>query len=362
MRLLRDARVYQNVDNYRQGRALVKEAQTVLNDMGRDLQIRAMRDVEGSVVQGSFYSHPIDLSIDNMVLFRMRSHLVTAYTAMLSFSLPVSIVGQDDTATKLLDIIGNGASGPLSSVEQMVKARVSRLDPTKGASEVFDLWTCLLGIIEAYCAANPSVDPTLPEALTGLKDHILRMFAPKQNLAGIVRLATIHSAKGLKATCVYIAQAELLPLKERVAKGGWNEHEERCVHFVAVTRATDIMVYLPSLERVTRTTFLSLFEKPNDMEDEIFGSQDTEATMPEPEPEPVPEPGASTEESANAAVADALRVMKLTSLPATKDDLQKVVKNLLKVAHPDRNFNSTASKEYTQSIVAARSVLLRAYE
>ena len=98
------------------------------------------------------------------------------------------------------------------------------------------------------------------------------------------------------------------------------------------------------------------------MEDEIFGSQDTEATMPEPEPEPVPEPGASTEESANAAVADALRVMKLTSLPATKDDLQKVVKNLLKVAHPDRNFNSTASKEYTQSIVAARSVLLRAYE
>ena len=47
MRLLCDARVYQNVDNYRQGRALVKEAQMVLNDMGRDLQIRAMRDVEG---------------------------------------------------------------------------------------------------------------------------------------------------------------------------------------------------------------------------------------------------------------------------------------------------------------------------
>lgn len=163
--------------------------------MGRDLQIRAMRDVEGSVMQGSFYSHPIDLSMDNMVLFRMRSHLVTAYTAMLSFSLPVSIVCQDDTATKLLDIIGNGASGPLSSVKQMVKARVSRLDPTKGASEVFDLWTCLLGIIEAYRTANP-------------KMLVPKMFVPKQNLAGIVRLATIHSAKGLKATCVYIAQAE----------------------------------------------------------------------------------------------------------------------------------------------------------
>ena len=356
--LLKDAMVYQNVDNYRQGRALIQLAQKALDDMGRNLKINAVRDIEGSVLNGGFYEVPIDLTVDTMVLFRMRAHLLAAYSAMLSLSIPVVIIGQKNTATQLLDLIGD-SDGSLSRIQTIVDIKVKRLEATQGASEVYDLYVCLAGVCEMFQTENPNVDPTLPESATAFKEYVYNFFMPKKDLTGVVRLSTIHTAKGLKATRVYIAQGELLPLADRVAKGGWNAHEERCAWFVCLTRGADCMVFLRMLDRVTRATFLTLFEKPNDLSEEIPSSQDTEATM---QHESENDPNLSPEENEKTAITEALRVMNLQALPENKTALTSVVKSLLFRAHPDRNFNSQVSKEYTQTIIAARAVLLRALE
>lgn len=77
--------------------------------------------------------------------------------------------------------------------------------------------------------------------------------------------ATFHQAKGREASRVVIAQPNLSPMPERLAKGGWQAHEELCLKFISETRGKDTLQYLPHLEDVSRGELLSLWAAPPDL-------------------------------------------------------------------------------------------------
>lgn len=88
-----------------------------------------------------------------------------------------------------------------------------------------------------------------------------------------------------------------------------------------------------------------------------MSSQDTEATM---EP-PASEAAADEAVAGTEPVQDALSILNLATLPETRDELNRIIKQLLFRAHPDHNFNSAASKDFTQKILAARTILMQQY-
>lgn len=94
---------------------------------------------------------------------------------------------------------------------------------------------------------------------------------------------------------------------------------------------------------------LSLFYPPSSVTGK--DSQETEATA-----------SASQlgdgEDNNEDAVNNALQILNLPAVPESTSDVNKAVKQLLFRAHPDHNFNSPESNEYTQKVLLARNVLL----
>lgn len=71
-------------------------------------------------------------------------------------------------------------------------------------------------------------------------DKINTLFS-NNNGTGIV-LSTIHKAKGLEATKVFILCPELLP--HPMAKSAWQQDQEANLKYVAITRAREHLVYV----------------------------------------------------------------------------------------------------------------------
>ena len=59
-------------------------------------------------------------------------------------------------------------------------------------------------------------------------------------------------------------------------------------------------------------------------------------------------------------VADALKILDMSVLPSSHTVLTAAVCKILRRAHPDRKFNSKASHEESQRVLAARAVLQEA--
>ena len=89
---------------------------------------------------------------------------------------------------------------------------------------------------------------------------------------------------------VSVAALKSMPLTERLAKGGWEENEELCVAYVAVSRARRRIVKLPHLDHVIVDAVKELFEAP------VNGEYATQ-----------PDPAIETEESESEAADDARR-------------------------------------------------------
>jgi hypothetical protein len=217
------------------------------------------------------------------------------------------------------------------------------------------VYTCLNALIKMYCATPEALDLNLPEAYDVFCSYIVNLYTPKDlKFTGVVRLATVHQAKGYESHTVYIAQPNLLPLQERVDKGGWEAHEELSVEYVGKSRARDIMVYLPHMERFTRDGFLALFEPPAEA---VNMASDATAREWGHEKE---DDGDDNPGNDDAMLKAALAALRLTSIPESTVELNKIVGALLRVQHPDRNFNTTESNDRTKLILDARAVVTKA--
>jgi len=357
-RLMAGATEHQSPRNFRCALSICELAQTVLDEQGRDITIIPVRDVVGCVEYSSLYAAPFDLSTTNLVLSRLVAHLPIMYSVLLSKKIPCVIIGHENTGKRLLALLvgvsterGRTSRVLLSRSRELLLVKVTTLAKNKCTSDTFDLYSALLATLEVF-AASDGVNLDAPGAVDAFKAHIHNIYNPTvldgESFVGIVRLSSIHRAKGLKARHVRIVQPDLVPLADRVAKGGWHAHEELCAKYVAYTRAEDRLIFLPMLPRFTRDTFLELFE-PNADDDASEGS---DAELPSSSQD------TAVPEDVSNEVDLALRELRLQAMPESREALNKVVKTLLFQVHPDRNFGSAAAKDFTQRILHARSVLM----
>ena len=360
--VIANADVFQNANNYRCGRAIVAHAQECLTDMqSRDMTIVPRRDVEGVVLyDASFYNHPIDNSKSTLVLCRMVRHAFRFYIVLLGKGYNVQMHGLHDTQKALLAIL-NETTGPLQFAVDALTAELRDGAPSDTDAR-YDYVSALSHAAVAFLDSDPSVDAMMPEARDAFEQYVQKTYATKSGItAGAIVCSSIHAAKGLEADHVFIGQPSLLPMKARIERGGWEETEEKCVVFVARTRARDILQYLPNVEDCTRDAIMKLFEPPENAQDfcgsagESDGSQSQEAKD---------KTDTDAEDSAEAekAVKNALATLGLAELPATLKDLRLKVKELLMKTHPDRTVSSSQNAsltEQTQKILDARAVLVK---
>lgn len=263
--------------------------------------------------------------------------------------IPFQLLGGEETSKRLVSML-NGMQGPLVCICPQVEEKLSRMQGTSALDPRMDLLYCVITLIDSYSAADGALDSSLPEALPAFLKWLHLFFNPSgsdTSGVGVVRVSTVHRSKGIEADDVFLHQLHLLPLEDRIAKGGWNADEEYCVEYVAKSRARERMIYLPSLDMFNLENVLSLFEPPSSVTGE--DSQETEATA------SASQLGDGQEED---AVNNALLILNLPAVPESASDVNKAVKQLVFRAHPDHNFNSPESNEYTQKVILARNVLL----
>tara|TARA_B110001452_G_C15236127_1_gene427966 strand:- start:1291 stop:3657 length:2367 start_codon:yes stop_codon:yes gene_type:complete len=327
------------------------------------ITIESMSDVNGLHVSGggTFFRYPLPIGIHTtLILARKTTHAVVFFLTLLGMKVPVALHGRIETSAALSKIVED-LKGTLDQRLGALAASHATMIP-EDASEHYDFLSAVLQLAAAYRAAAPRLDTATPDAVAGFLDYIVNTFSPLPGElgAGCVLVSTIHAAKGLGAHTVYIAQPTLVPLEERVAKGGWEAREEFCVAYVAETRAEHTTIRLQTLDKVSRANVQSLFQPPvASAAIDAGSSQETEANDDE-ETEAEVEAG-PTEAQVNRALA----LLELVALPASLPALNKVSRERMRHDHPDKATFNTPQQRSEQNarmaaVLEARGVLREA--
>jgi hypothetical protein len=253
--------------------------------------------------------------------------------------VPFQLLGGGESSQRILGLLRD-MEGPVERVTLVAKERLSVIVGTSAIDDRVDLLSCLISLLDMYSSSSDIVDIALPESVPAFKNGCHMFFNPigsEKNGVGVVRVSTVHRAKGVEADDVHLHQMKLLPLPERIAKGGWNADEELCVEFVAKSRARNRMTYHRDLTTFDKASVLALWDPPVS----ITGD-DTQATN-----TPASEESLGAEDGADkATINNALKILNLTTMPETSSELNKIVRALLFRAHPDHHFNSPESTRY----------------
>ncbi|WP_291430212.1 UvrD-helicase domain-containing protein [Deinococcus sp.] len=173
------------------------------------------------------------------VLCRLNAPLLRLALDLLARGVRVHLTGRD-LAGRLLEV-AEAALPPTFTRQQAddgLSAYLHRqLEPLnrtgqpsaraqRAAQDLRDLCRCALLLARRVTRHGPARQDDLRALLA-------RLYAPPSASgdAGAVTLSTVHRAKGLEWTHVTVLHPELMPL------GGGDPQEERCVQFVAFTRA-----------------------------------------------------------------------------------------------------------------------------
>ena len=256
------AEEYMNVENWRSSKAIIRDAQQVLDIMGRKLIIKPMRDVEGSVYhESTFHALPIDLKESTLLLCRTIRDSIAFYSVLIAKGYPVEMHGLPNTVVELTRIV-EALPEPLGLAQHELKL-IAAKTCTSDHNLTADLQCSLIQLIDTFLKDDPSLDAEMPGTKHDFLVWLGIFFSVKgESRVGKVNISTIHGAKGLEADRVIIGQPDSCPMQRRLDLGGWNEHEERCVEFVMKTRARNIMQYLVHLENCNREEILELFDPP----------------------------------------------------------------------------------------------------
>ena len=275
----------------------------------------------------------------------------------LGKGLPVKMHGQPNSVAELEKMMNVVGGDTLAELARNIKVAVRSVALTQMTAE-HDLVTGLQASLDSYLELHPHVNPSEPGGVPSFVTYLHEVFSPTDGdpNKGVIAIMSVHAAKGLAADDVYWIQPEFLPLQERLELGGWEEHEELCVAFVAETRAKHRLIKLSHLKLFNRDAILTLWDAPEAAGVKGDGgggtsSQDTDATL-DPDDDVVAPPD-------QAAVDGALAALALKELPPTKEAVTAAAKAALRTSHPDRHNNAVAAKEKTQDILAARKLLLQ---
>lgn len=183
----------------------------------------------------------------DMVLCRNNAPLIKAYSDLMACGKKCYILGKG-TEDELLDLIS-------SCKEEKINAS---LDEKGLISELYlSLFDYIYDVCERYEIPKKEVVDSTEfqakydmvkmvemisvgvETKSELIDRIKNIFNDKN---GGIRLSTIHKAKGLESDKVYIVMDSLMP--SPFAKKPWEIQQEKCLQYVAYTRAKNKMIFV----------------------------------------------------------------------------------------------------------------------
>ena len=209
---------------YRCAQDIVAEACKVFPDG----IVAAPGAVKGFVGDGTFK----DAQEGDFILCRNNAPLVDAFITLLRQGKKCTILGKEfgDELVSLIDSVED-----VWGLEQVLENMISKLQkkgiksPTK---------------CEAYDKLNEKVNVLLSlyeyfGDLETVRSRIYDIFV--ENASRGITLSTIHKSKGLEADRIFFLQPELLPSKYATTELAL--YAEKCLQFVAITRARKSLIY-----------------------------------------------------------------------------------------------------------------------
>lgn len=209
---------------YRCAQDIVAEACKVFPDG----IVAAPGAVKGFVGGGTFK----DAQEGDFILCRNNAPLVDAFITLLRQGKKCTILGKEfgDELVSLIDSVED-----VWGLEQVLENMISKLQK-KGVKSPTKC--------EAYDKLNEKVNVLLSlyeyfGDLETVRSRIYDIFV--ENASRGITLSTIHKSKGLESDNIYFLEPELLPSKYATTELAL--YAERCLKFVAITRARKRLIY-----------------------------------------------------------------------------------------------------------------------
>lgn len=209
---------------YRCAQDIVAEACKVFPDG----IVAAPGAVKGFVGDGTFK----DAQEGDFILCRNNAPLVDAFITLLRQGKKCTILGKEfgDELVSLIDSVED-----VWGLEQVLENMISKLQK-KGVKSPTKC--------EAYDKLNEKVNVLLSlyeyfGDLETVRSRIYDIFV--ENASRGITLSTIHKSKGLESDNIYFLEPELLPSKYATTELAL--YAERCLKFVAITRARKRLIY-----------------------------------------------------------------------------------------------------------------------
>lgn len=185
-----------------------------------------------------------DVKPGALVVCRTNAPIVAACLDLLAAGTPAMLIGSD--LSKRLKELAKAAlkSGSVNgwegALDRYFERRLQALAESATSEGVIDVLSdeveCLKAIVRRSVKGSARTVDDVLNAIDGL--YSVRN--------GAVRLSTVHRAKGLESSTVYILYPHLMPSAK--AATSEDHRAERCVQFVAVTRSKHELVFVEPSE------------------------------------------------------------------------------------------------------------------
>lgn len=211
---------------YRCARAIVSKAQEVFPNSIEAAPFAA----DGCVREGELK----EACEGDFVLCRNNAPLVDAFISLLKSGKKAQIMGKEfgNEVIELIDSIDRiwDLERKLQALEERLRARgVHNPMKVPAYAELDDRVNVLLSLYLHF------------GSLEKVRAVVAEAFTDKPDFSRQVTLSTIHRSKGLEANRVFFLNSNLLP--SRYATSELELYAEKCLCFVAITRAKNSLIY-----------------------------------------------------------------------------------------------------------------------
>lgn len=211
---------------YRCAKAIVKEAQKVFPEGIEAAPIA----IEGSVSRGRLN----DAVEGDFILCRNNAPLIDAWLKLVKMGRRCVILGKDfgDALMELLDdaeCVEDLEKPLVDLLERLYRKGIERPERTEAYANLDEKINILLNLFDFF------------GSLDMVRERIFDIFVENTDEKHVI-LSTIHKSKGLEADRVFFLKPELIP--SRFATTELAMYAERCLMFVAITRAKKELIYI----------------------------------------------------------------------------------------------------------------------
>ncbi len=204
----------------------------------------------GSVAECDMDFMVANVKVNEFILCRTNAPLIKLCWKLIRAKLPARVLGRDigygliallnetikDNKTEDINILAQAITVTTRTTVDMLNAA----DKQVAAEAALDRGECLLVFFEGCTTIEQ------------IKEKINFVFTDEK--CDVILLSTVHKIKGSEAETVYIINPEIL----QHPKG--NPEEEKCIAFVAITRAKTNLFYVANVENKEKS-FKAKLEK-----------------------------------------------------------------------------------------------------